>query len=632
MAIRETATRKGDTTQSAASCHTPNSLIARPDMENVVLAGNPNVGKSVVFNALTGIYVDVSNYPGTTIELTRGHIDGHDLIDTPGVYGVSSFNDEETVARDIIMDADIVVNVVDAVHIERDLFLTLQLLDMGKRMVVALNMADEARSQGVAIDRDLLEDLLGVPVIETVATVGTGIPELVSALDRARTGNGDRELEDELVLMATRVGTRAEALLVLEGDQTVAQRHGIEPGKDRDTIYTRRRARVNDVVSHVLTETQQGVRFSARLSRAMMHPATGIPMLGLLLWGMYVVLGQWIAGGVVGFLEVTLMQGYWEPLVRGVVGAIFAPGGPVYTILAGEFGVLTMTPTYLIGVILPLVTGFYLLLGLLEDSGYLPRIAALADRSLTGIGLNGRAVIPLILGLGCVTMGTLTTRILGSRRERFIATALMAIAVPCSAQIAVIAALMAGVGPLYAAGYFAALLAIFVGVGTALDKVTPGVSTGLLIDIPSLRVPRADNVLRKTVTKVWHFMREVALFFVIGALLISTLEVTGVLAWLQTALVPLTVGWLGLPAEASTAFVMGFVRRDFGAAGFFTMDLTSAQLLVAMVTITLFVPCIASIMVIVKERGWGYMAGLFASSVGLAFLIGGLMARALGVV
>lgn len=617
--------------EATAHCHGANSLVARDGVETVVLAGNPNVGKSVVFNALTGIYVDVSNYPGTTVELTRGRIGERDLVDTPGVYGVSSFNDEETVARDIIMDADVVVNVVDAVHIERDLFLTLQLLDMGKHVVVALNMADEARAQGVAIDRDLLEDLLGVPVIETVATTGTGIPALVSAIDRARTGNGDRDLEGDLVLMASRVGTRAEALLVLEGDEVVAARHGVEPGDQRDAIYTRRRVRVNDIVGHVLTESDRGLRFSARLSRAMMHPATGIPMLGLLLWAMYVVLGQWIAGGVVGFLEVTVMQGHWEPLVRSLVGSVFAAGSPVYTVLAGEFGVLTMTPTYLIGVILPLVTGFYLLLGVLEDSGYLPRIAALADRSLTGLGLNGRAVIPLILGLGCVTMGTLTTRILGSRRERFIATALMAIAVPCSAQIAVIAALMAGVGPLYAAGYFAALLGIFVLVGTVLAKLTPGVTTGLLIDIPSLRVPRAENVLRKTVTKVWHFMREVALFFVIGAALISVLQVTGALEWIQRALVPLTVGWLGLPPEAATAFVMGFVRRDFGAAGFFSMNLTSAQLLVAMVTITIFVPCIASIMVIVKERGWGYMAGLFASSVGLAFLVGGLLARALGV-
>ncbi len=615
-----------------AHTHAPNSLIVRPDTETVVLAGNPNVGKSVVFNALTGVYVDVSNYPGTTVELTRGSIEGRCLVDTPGVYGVSSFNDEERVARDIIMDADIVINVVEAAHLERDLFLTLQLIDMGKRMVVALNMADEARTQGVVIDRDLLSDLLGVPVVETVAIKGTGIPELVSAIDSAHAGYADRLLDEDIVLMAARAGTRAEALLVLEGDETVAGRHGIEPGGGRDAIYLRRRERVNDIVGHVLTETSEGTSFATRLSRAMMHPATGLPMLGALLYAMYVVLGEWLAGGLVDWLGTEVFEARFVPLVESLVGRVFAQGGAVHTVLAGEFGVLTMTPTYLIGVILPLVTGFYVLLAVLEDSGYLPRIAALADRALSGIGLNGRAVIPLILGLGCVTMGTLTTRILGSRRERFIATALMAIAVPCSAQIAVIAALMAGVGPAYAAGYFAALLAIFVGVGTVLARITPGVSTDLLIDIPALRVPRVVNVLRKSVTKVWHFMKEVTLFFVLGAAAISILEVTGALAGIQSALVPLTVGWLGLPAEAATAFVMGFVRRDFGAAGFFTMDLGAAQLLVAMVTITLFVPCVASIMVIVKERGWAYMGGLFAGSVGLAFFAGGVLARMLGVV
>lgn len=630
-----TITRPADTDRGApaasAHCHAPNSLIAREGVEQVVLAGNPNVGKSVVFNALTGIYADVSNYPGTTVELTRGQIEGRDLVDTPGVYGVSSFNDEERVARDVILDADLVINVVDAVHIERDLFLTLQLLDMGKRMVVALNMADEARTAGVVIDRDLLEDLLGVPVIETVAVTGVGMDALIGSLEDARIGHGDHDLDTPLLEMAARCGTRAEGLMVLEGDEAVAARHGLEPADMRNEIYTRRRERVNDLVGHVLTETVQGAGFKARLSHAMMHPATGLPLLGLLLWGMYVVLGQWVAGGVVGLLEETLMQGYWEPFIRNVVGSVLSAGTVLSTILVGELGVLTLTPTYLIGVILPLVTGFYLLLGLLEDSGYLPRIAALADRSLTSLGLNGRAIIPLILGLGCVTMGTLTTRILGSKRERFIATALMAIAVPCSAQIAVIAALMAGVGPLYAAAYFGALLAIFVAVGTVLNKLTPGASTDLLIDIPSLRLPRADNVLRKTVTKVWNFMKEVTLFFLVGALLISILEVTGALAWIQTALVPLTVGWLGLPAEASTAFVMGFVRRDFGAAGFFTMNLSAAQLLVSMVTITLFVPCIASVMVILKERGWGYLAGLFAGSLAVAFLVGGLLAQLMGV-
>ena len=617
---------------SDALCHCgPGSTEARPGCETIVLVGNPNVGKSVVFNALTGTYVDVSNFPGTTVELTRGRIDEHDIVDTPGVYGVSSFNDEETVARDIILSGDIIINVVDAVHLERDLFLTLQLVDMGKRMIVALNMADEARKRGVHIDRDLLEDLLGVPVLETVAVERKGFEELVAAIPRARAGHADVELEPEVIAMLTRVGTRAEAIMVLEGDETVSERHGVEPGTQRDAIYLRRRHRVNDICGHIVTETTQGASFSAKLSHAMMHPLTGVPMLLALLVGMYIVIGQWVAGGVVGFLEENIMLTYYVPFVQGLVARVFEVGSPLFVILAGEFGVLTMTPTYLLGVILPLVTAFYALLGLLEDSGYLPRIAALADRSLTSMGLNGRAVIPLILGLGCITMGTLTTRILGSRRERFIATALMAIAVPCSAQIAVIAALMANTAPVYSAAYFAILIGIFVLVGTVLNKIVPGESTELLIDLPSLRMPRLDNVVRKTGMKVYHFMKEVTVFFLAGAAFISILQVTGALDWIVQVAKPLTVGWMGLPPEAATAFVMGFVRRDFGAAGFFQMSLSDQQLLVAMVTITLFVPCIASVMVVLKERGWAYTLGLVASSIAMAFLLGGIIAQVLGI-
>jgi ferrous iron transport protein B len=600
--------------------------------DTVVLVGNPNVGKSAVFNALTGAYMDVSNFPGTTVEITRGRLDDADVVDTPGIYGISSFNEEETVARDVVLGAARVVNVVDAVHLARDLFLTLQLADAGLPMIVALNMADEARREGVAIDRDLLEDLLGVPVIETVAVEGRGIEDLKTAVAKARPGHGDPELEPALGEMTTRIGSRAEALLVLEGDAAVAERNAVPAGTERDAIYRRRRIRVDDLIGHVVKEERRGLRFSARLSRWMLHPLTGIPLLALLLTAMYWVLGQLVARDLVGLTEGVIMKGYWEPFVRGLVARVAAPGSPGFDFVAGEFGVLTMTPTYLLGVILPVVTGFYLLLSLLEDSGYLPRIAALSDRALTSMGLNGRAVIPLILGLGCVTMGTLTTRILGNKRERFIATALMAIAVPCSAQIAVIAALMARLPAGYTAAYFGLLLGIFIVLGTALQWLTPGTSTGLLIDLPSLRAPRLDNILRKTAAKVWSFMREVSGFFLAGAILISTLQISGALTWIQGVARPVTVGWLHLPARAATAFVMGFVRRDFGAAGFFSMHLNDGQLLVAMITITLFVPCIASVMVILKERGWRYLTGLVVGSVGLAFVLGGIVARVVEVV
>jgi ferrous iron transport protein B len=245
------------------------------------------------------------------------------------------------------------------------------------------------------------------------------------------------------------------------------------------------------------------------------------------------------------------------------------------------------------------------------------------------MGLNGRAVIPLILGLGCVTMGTLTTRILGSRRERFIATTLMAIAVPCSAQLGIVAALMATVQPVYTVAYFLILLAVFVTLGTALNKLVPGESTDLLIDLPTLRLPRFDNIMKKTGIKVWAFMKEVALFFIGGTLFLGLLKVTGVLDWIITSAKPLVSGWLGLPAAAATAFVMGLIRRDFGAAGFLSLHLTGPQMLVAMVTITLFVPCMASALVVLKERGWHFLIGLFAGSLGAAFLLGGIVAQAL---
>ncbi|MBN1192787.1 MAG: 50S ribosome-binding GTPase, partial [Coriobacteriia bacterium] len=258
----------------------------------LVLAGNPNVGKSVFFNHLTGTYVDVSNFPGTTVEIMRGRHGEWEVLDTPGVYGIGSFNDEETVARDVILAADVVVNVVDAVHPERDLFLTLHLIDLGLPMIVALNMADEARKQGVAIDRDLLEDLLGVSVVETVAVSGVGFDELAERLPQARRGHADYALEVDILQIASRVGTRAEALLVLEGDEMMAERHGLEPGTQRDEIYSRRRDRVNDIIGHVVTASDEGLDMSARISRMMLNPVTGVPLLALLLAVVYVVLGR----------------------------------------------------------------------------------------------------------------------------------------------------------------------------------------------------------------------------------------------------------------------------------------------------------------------------------------------------
>lgn len=616
--------------QHEPGCHhggTHSEEVLSPGAQRIVLAGNPNCGKSVLFHRLTGVYVEVSNYPGTTVEVFNGRL-GRDLvIDTPGIYGVSSFNDEERVTRDIVLQADLVINVVDAVHLERDLFLTLQLIDMGLPMVVALNMMDEAEKRNLALDVPGLENLLGVPVVPTVAVTGRGIDRLRGSLLRARVGRPDTVVVAHLESLADKVKNRPEALLILEGDPMAAGRHGLAPMNGREELYRRRRQRADAIVDEVVSQRLRRTGPAWDLGGVMVRPLTGIPILLFILFGIYQLVGVFIAQTVVSVTEETVMQGWYEPLVRGLLTPWVSRVPPLATILIGEFGVLTMTVTYILGLLLPLVAGFYLVLGIMEDSGYLPRLATLADRTLTGIGLNGRAVIPFILGLGCVTMATITTRILGTRRERTIATFLLALAVPCSAQLAVITAMAAPLGPLYLVAYVLAILTVFAVVGTLLSKILPGTSTDLFIDLPPLRFPRPRNVLEKTWTRAWMFVREAGPLFFYGALVIGILQVTGVLDWLQGLLAPLTTGWLGLPREASTAFVMGIVRRDFGAAGLYALNLTPFQSLVSLVTITLFVPCIASMLVIVKERGRRDGLLIWLATFLIAFLVGGLVAR-----
>lgn len=606
-------------------CHSHRPAIEFPPGRRVVLVGNPNVGKSVFFNFLTGMYVDVSNYPGTTLEIAHGRSGEDVIIDTPGVYGISSFTDEERIARDIILAADVVLNVVNAVHLDRDLFLTQQIIDTGIPVVVALNMVDEARREGIAVDGAELSRLLGVPVVETVAVAGTGLEEVKAALNRATSGRPTPGLPPALAELEARVGCRGEALLILEGDPVIAGRYDLPPGEDQEKIYAARRDRVNQILAAVVSETEQGASFATRLSRWMIRPLTGIPILVLALLLMYYGVGYIVAQNVVDFLEGDIMEGIYVPAVSQLVGRFVSLDSVLGTILAGEFGLLTMTVTYILGLLLPLVVAFYFFLSLFEDSGYLPRIATLVDRVLMGIGLNGRAIIPMILGFGCVTMGVITTRLLGSDRERRIAIFLLGLIIPCSAQLGVITGLLAGIGPLYAVIYLIIIVSVLVIVGTLLNALIPGESTALLIDLPALRWPRLGNVLKKTFTKSYHFIREATPLFALGALIINLLQLTGALELIQNVVAPITVGWLGLPRETATVFIMGVIRRDFGAAGLSAMALTPFQTLVGLVTITLFVPCIASIMILFKERSKEEALIMWLGTWVIAFITGGLL-------
>lgn len=612
-------------------CCNITNIIEIPDhASKVVLVGNPNVGKSIFFNFFTGIYVDVSNYPGTTLDISSGKYKNFYILDTPGVYGVSSFNDEEIVARDVILSADIVVNVVDALHLERDLFLTQQIIDMKIPIIVALNMMDEAEKNGIMIDIEGLSKQLGVPVIPTTAIKGEGLAEVKESLYKAQKGNScintDTGLLNKLNNIAKKTDNIPEAVLILEGDTHISSKYNFKLEGRREEIYKLRRERINQIVKYVVEEQENINSFKVNLGRMMLKPLTGIPLLLLLLYGLYQFVGVFIAQTVVGITEENIMIGIYQPFVINLVNSFVSTESLIGSLLIGEFGILTMAVTYIFGLLLPLVAGFYFFLALLEDSGYMPRIAALVDQMLTFLGLNGRAVIPMLLGFGCVTMATITTRLLGSKREKIIAIFLLGLAIPCSAQLGVIAGLIAPLGPKYFMIYVLTIFTIYVLAGTILNMVLPGQSTDLLIDLPPLRMPRIKNVFHKTVIKSKSFIKEAGPIFVLGAVLITLMQESGILNFIQKIVAPVTVGWLKLPGAATTAFIMGIVRRDFGAAGLNSLHMTPEQTIIALVTLTLFVPCIAAMMVMVKERNWKEAVFIWFGSWITAFGVGGIVA------
>ena len=682
------------------------SNITKTKQKHIVLAGNPNVGKSVFFHYLSKVYVDVSNYPGTTVEITSAHVGENIIKDTPGIYGVSSFNDEEKVARDIILYADAIINIVSAISLERDLFLTKQLIDMGKPLIVAVNQMDEARSIGLEINIEKLSELLNIPVFPTVAITGEGMGQIKNTLlnDKTQIGKVDPVLQRELTDLLPLVSNQAEALLLLEGDLVIAERHKIEPRNKRSEIYANRRKEVNEIISNVITKKNKKERLLTKISNILIDPVYGTVvalLIGFLF--LYQFLGIWVGVDLINLTEKRIMNVYYEPPVREITGLFlpvevqvkndnhkllytfpkgflaeqtkyndlkqfrkinkdhnqeyfFSPSDYIEqeagngkqetryantklpnsfssalgTVLSGKYGVLTLTVTYLLGLLLPLVVAFYAALAILEDSGYLPRLAVLVDGLLSKIGMNGRAIIPLILGLGCVTMASVTTRLLNTRREKLIAMTILGFAIPCSAQLGVIQSLLAKSGGISSwTIWLTVIVLVLIVTGYIMNNFLPGKATPLLIDLPPLRLPRIENVFFKTKTKVMFFMTEAVPAFFLAAFLVAVFQVTGLLGKVILILEPISTNLLHLPKEVSISFILGMVRRDFGAFGLTELPMSTSQITIASVVLTLFVPCIATVSVMAKEQNWKVALGIWLSSMVLAISIGSVLARIL---
>lgn len=660
----------------------------------LLLIGNPNVGKSLLFGCLTNRYVTVSNYPGTTVEITsaRTTIAGEPrvVIDTPGTNGLIPQSDDERVTRDILLssrDAD-VLQVGDMSNLRRTVLLSLQLAEHGVPFTLCLNMSDEARERDSEVDPASVASALGVPVVATSAlrrwnlerlrrealqpAISHVIVDYPEALEEGVSRILDT-LNQTPQAIASLPISRGLALSILAGDETLKTQLPAESLPELDQI----RADVQRAIPRPLSNVIVNARLAAvdrivgtatarqdaagstirdRIGALAMHPFWGIPILGLVLYIAWLFVGNFGAGTLVDIIETKLFteqinvwsiraidtvapfphahvveEGVLSPeyTTTGAVTGIAIVGKIIHDFLVGPYGVITMALTYAIAIVLPVVITFFLFFGVLEDSGYLPRLAVMLNRIFRRMGLNGKAVLPMVLGLGCDTMATLTTRILETKKEKVIVTILLALGVPCSAQLGVI---MAMLGPLAPAATFI-WLSVITGsiflVGFLASKIVRGNIGDFILEIPPVRVPKLSNISIKVLARTEWYVKEAVPLFIAGTILLYLLDAFNLLTALQTGLSPLIVGALGLPAEAASSFVLGFLRRDYGAAGLFVMQqngqLSGVQTLVALTTITLFIPCIANFFVILKERGKKAGFAIAAFILIFAFVFGSAM-------
>ncbi|MBI4843736.1 MAG: ferrous iron transport protein B [Nitrospirae bacterium] len=647
-------------------CHTKKETTS--DCPRIFLVGNPNVGKSAIFGLLTGRYVTVSNYPGTTVEVTKGeaviHKDKFQIIDTPGVNSLVPMSEDEKVTRDILLEetASSVIQVIDTKNIWRGLSITLQLIEMGLPLVIDLNMRDESSSRGIDVKEDVLREKLGLKTVSTVAVQRKGI----SALKKAATEPDvsgyrftyDENIEEclskiEPLLPESNISRRALALMILAGDRTlrgwllghisadvIEKIEGLRdeaakkfPEPLSMAISRRRLQQVDEIVDEVVVKTPAERKgLAAHIGDVTTHPVLGIPFLLFVIFLMYEFVGVFGAGTLVDWFEEVLFGKYLNPWAVKIV-TVLLPIAFLQDLLIGPYGVISMALTYAIAIILPITATFFLAFSIMEDSGYLPRLAAMLNRVFSLMGLNGKAVLPMVLGLGCDTMATLTTRILDTPKERLIVIILLALGVPCSAQLGVILGMFGNL-PVMAFIIWAVVIVLtilFVGFISA--KILPGERADFILELPPIRRPQVSNVLIKTLWRIEWYLKEAVPLFILGTLILFTADKLKIIPALQKFAAPVIVTVLGLPAEATESFIMGFLRRDYGAAGLFELQkqglLNTEQVVVSLVTITLFIPCIANLFMIIKEKGAKTAAWIALFIFPFAILIGGIIHRIL---
>jgi ferrous iron transport protein B len=565
-------------------------------MKKILLMGNPNVGKSAIFSRLTGVKVIISNYPGTTIEFTQGYLklgeEKVQVLDVPGTYTLEPLTKAEEIACLMLKKGDLVINIVDATNLERNLYLTLQLLEKNIPVIAALNMWDDTKHRGIEIDVKKLEKLLDIPVVPTCGLTGEGIHRLIDRFKEAKISAlklaSDKERWEEIGKIVGEV-------------QKLHHRH------------------------HTFLETLEDLSIK---------PLSGIPIaLGVIYVSFKII--RFIGEGLIGNVFEPIFENLWLPLMTKL-SQFLGQSGFLHGILIGHliegeidfgmsFGLLTTGLFVPIAMVLPYIFSFYLVLGLLEDWGYLPRLAVLADNIMHRLGLHGYAIVPMILGLGCNVPGALATRLLVGRREKFIAATLMAIAVPCMAQIAMIVGLVGKRGGQYVAVVFLTLVLLWFILGGILHRILKGESPELILEIPPYRRPQILAVIKKLWMRTYAFLVSAVPYVLLGILIANilyTLKVIDLLAKLSS---PILSGLWGLPSEAISALLIGFLRKDVAVGMLGPLNLTTKQLVVGSTILAIYFPCVATFVVLIRELGIKDTLKSTIIMIIVALLVGGLL-------
>jgi ferrous iron transport protein B len=625
----------------------------------VALIGNPNTGKSCLFNQLTTADAIVSNYSGTTVEILEGKTAVGDrilqVVDLPGVYNLGSSSDDEKVTTDYIVEKKpaVIVNVVDATILERNLYLTLQLLELQSPMVIALNFYEELEDEGISVDYQNLSALLGVPVVPIDALRGAGIPELVKEIDAIMQGGlnfnyyqvkYDDHIEKAIdrikeIIEEENIPKRAAAINLLEGDDVEWQktrhkeriRYVIEELSREHALNTEiareRHGQAALIAQKIMIKGKPRRHFKDFLDRFTTEPLTGIISLVVIMGVIFLSLfslGNYLSGLLGKWYELFITNPT-APLIRAV------PSPILQTIF--NWGLQGINAGLQIA--LPYIFVFYLVLGALEDTGYLPRMAYLLDRLMHKMRLHGNAIIPMMLGFGCSVPAVLATRILPDKKDRIL-TSILICMIPCSARTAVI---IGAVGKFIGAGYallvYLIVLLLMFTVGYILGRLLPGESVGLIMEMPPYRLPQLKNVLRKTWLRLKDFIWIAFPLIIIGSVVLGLLKAYGLLDIIARPFSPVINGWLMLPTVAGITLIYGILRKEMALELLFVLGgsttllnfMSPLQIFIFALVVALYFPCIGTFAVLKHEFGWQKSLLISLFTIVLAVTLSGLIGR-----